>query len=187
MKSYILYLGILLTIPQVLSAQTLRIGYFGETITHYGIKAAYDRPIVSSVSRRNAIRRIVYGSVGVAAYRHPQNHTGVIVSPEIGYRRTGKRGGLFELALAPAYFRYFLEGRTYKVTPEGDFQRIRMAGGNAFLPTASVSLGRDLSLRRQVPMAWYVRLNVMQQRPYNTSNLMRFGMEAGTLLSFKKQ
>ncbi|WP_031527437.1 hypothetical protein [Dyadobacter crusticola] len=183
----IFYLGLILTVPHLLSAQSLRVGYFGETVTHYGLRAAYDQPIASKVSKRNSAHKILYWSAGLAAYRHPQNHVGLIVSPELGYRRIGKRGSLFEFALSPAYFRYFLEGRTFEATPEGDFRRVRMAGGNAFLPTVSVSLGHDLSVRRQVPLAWYVRLNVMQQRPYNTSHLTRFGIEAGTLLALKKR
>lgn len=187
MKYYVFWLALLVLAPGISSAQNLRLGYFGETITHYGLKGAYEVPLASSVSSRNGAKRQLYGSLGIAGYRHPQNHLGVIVSPEIGFRRIGKRGALFEFAIAPSYFRYFLEGRTFEATSDGDFQRVRFAGGNAFLPTVSVGVGHDLSVRKKVPLAWYVRLNVMQQRPYNTSNLMRFALEAGTLIPLKKR
>lgn len=185
MKCPILWLALLCTGPQLLQAQSLRLGYFGETVSHYGLRGAYEKPIATYVSSRHT-KRMLYGSLGVAGYRHPQNHIGLIVAPEIGYRRIGKRGALFEFALSPAYFRYFLEGNTFEVTPDGDFDRVPFAGGNAFMPTVSVGVGHDLSVRKKVPLAWYVRLNLMQQRPYNTSNLIRFALEVGTLIPLKK-
>ncbi len=187
MKYYIFWLAVLILVPGMSYAQNLRLGYFGKTITHYGVKGAYEIPLASSVSSRNAAKRLLYGSLGAAGYRHAKNHIGVIVAPEIGFRRIGKRGALFEFAIAPSYFRYFLEGRTFEATSDGDFRRVRFAGGNAFLPTVSIGVGHDLSVRKKVPVAWYVRLNVMQQRPYNTSNLMRFALEAGTLIPLKKR
>lgn len=187
MKYCVLWLGLFVLLPGMLCAQNFRLGYYGETITHYGVKGAYEMPLATSVSSRNAAKRQLYGSLGVAGYRHAQNHIGMIVAREIGLRRIGKRGALFELAIAPSYFRYFLEGRTFKATSEGEFRRVRFAGRNAFLPTVSVGVGHDLSVRKKAPLAWYVRLNVMQQRPYNTSNLMRFALEAGTLIPLKKR
>ncbi|KAA0992453.1 hypothetical protein [Dyadobacter aurulentus] len=186
MKYNFFWLALVLAAPNALTAQSLRLAYFGETVTHYGLRGAYEMPIGTSVSAGNA-KRMLYGSLGIAGYRHPQNHIGVIVSPEIGFRRIGKRGALFEFALSPAYFRYFLEGKTFEATADGDFNRLRFAGGNAFLPTLSLGVGHDLSIRKNLPLAWYVRLNVMQQRPYNTSNLMRFALEAGTLIPLKKR
>ena len=76
--------------------------------------------------------------------------------------------------------------KTYEAATDGNFNRVRFAGGNAFMPTISIGVGHDLSVRKKVPLAWYVRLNVMQQRPYNTSNLIRFALEAGTLIPLKK-
>ncbi|TLU92035.1 hypothetical protein FEM55_14870 [Dyadobacter sediminis] len=186
MKCKFLWFVLFCTGPQFLYAQSLRLGYFGETVSHYGLRVAYEKPVAVSVSARHA-KRMLYGSLGVAGYQHPQNHIGLIVSPEIGFRRTGKKGALFELSLSPAYFRYFLDGKTYEATTDGDFDRVRFAGGNAFMPTLSLGVGHDLSVRRKVPLAWYVRLDLMQQRPYNTSNLIRFALEAGTLIPLKKQ
>ncbi|MCU0353182.1 MAG: hypothetical protein MUD08_05495 [Cytophagales bacterium] len=167
------------------SAQSLRVGYYGETVTHYGLRTAYEQTVLSGLNENKGSSHILYAAVGLAVYRHPHNHIGLILSPELGYRRTGRRGGLFEVSVAPAYFRYFLDGQTYRVNKSGDFERVRWAGGNAFLPTVSVGIGRDLSVRRNIPLAWYTRLNLMQQRPYNTSRLTRFSLEAGALIPLK--
>lgn len=182
-----LFLSLLSLLPIVSFGQhQLRAAYFGETVTHYGLKIAYDKPFKAwektKTSGANIKKEFLYGG-SFAAFRHPHQLVGLIASPEITWRRTGKRGGLIDVAFAPAYFRYFYEGKTYEYTGT-DFRKIPLAGRNAFLPTLSVGGGRDLSIRRQVPFMWYYRVNVMRQYPYNSSSLMRFALEAGVIKKF---
>ena len=187
-----LFAGLVLVPPLLMialtevQAQSLRVGYYGETLTHYGLKVAYELPLRSYIKEKNGAQKAFLFAPGLAAYRHPRNHIGLVLSPELAYRRTSRRGRLFEVGIAPAYFRYFLEGTTY--TPDGsdDFRRVRWAGGSAFMPTAFVGIGKDLSVRKNVPLSWYTRLNIMQQRPYNTSALMRFSLEAGVIIPLQK-
>ncbi|WP_247237156.1 hypothetical protein [Telluribacter sp. SYSU D00476] len=183
----LLSLALMLAVMPEAQAQALRAGYYGETVTHYGLKVAYELPLRSYVKEKNGAQKTFLFAPGLAAYRHPHNHIGLVLSPELTYRRTSRRGRTFEVGLAPSYFRYFLEGTTY--TPDGpdDFKQVRWAGGNAFLPTAFIGIGKDLSVRKNIPLAWYTRLNVMQQRPYNTSTLMRFSLEAGVTIPLQKQ
>ncbi|MGA0555956.1 hypothetical protein ACO2Q8_04845 [Larkinella sp. VNQ87] len=159
--------------------QSLRVAYFGETITHYGAKIAYEYPIISRIKASNSARKEFLFTPGLAIYNHPRNHVGVILSPELAYQRTSQRGNVFEVSLSNSYFRYFLAGQTFEVAEDGSFRRVKMAGRGAYLPTLSVGYGRDLSARRNVPLAWYARLNVMQQRPYNASHFYRFAIECG--------
>ncbi|WP_421826898.1 hypothetical protein [Larkinella sp.] len=160
-------------------AQQLRVAYFGETVTHYGLKVAYEYPLISRIKTRNSARKEFLLTPGLAVYNHPDNHVGLILSPELAYQRTGRRGGTFEVGLSNAYFRYFLAGKTFEVDENGGFRRVKMAGRGAYLPTVSVGFGRDLSIRKNRSLAWYAKLNLMQQRPYNASTLMRFGIECG--------
>lgn len=185
--SLYLMLGLLILTQKNTQAQSLRISYYGETITHYGLKTAYEYPIFSKIKERNQSRKMLLIAPSAALYRHPHNHFGIIIAPELIYRRIGKRSTLFEAGIAPAYFRYFLEGSTYQVTANGELERVRYAGGNAFLPTVFLGVGRDLSVRHSLPFTWYTRLNISQQRPYNTSALTRFSLEIGAIFPFKKQ
>ncbi|RYC66620.1 hypothetical protein [Spirosoma sordidisoli] len=179
-----LYSIALLTVGLTLAqGQSIRLGYYGETVTHYGLKVAYERPVWGHVNVRNQATKQFLIAPSLAAYRHPKNHIGFILSPELTYRRVGRRGGLFDLCVAPAYFRYFLDGTTYQAKADGDFERVRLAGGSAFMPTVSVGVGRDLSVKHHLPLSWYTRLNLMQQRPYNTGELKRFALEAGVILN----
>ncbi|WP_229311160.1 hypothetical protein [Larkinella soli] len=167
-------------------AQQLRLAYYGETVTHYGLKAGYEIPVGTRHLRNETVRKEILFAPGIAVYRHPHNHTGIVVSPELAYRRTGPRGGFYELALAPSYFRYFLAGTTFEVDETGAFRRVPLAGRNAFLPTVSLGFGKDLSVRKRAGFSWYARLNLMQQRPYNASSLLRFSLEAGIIKPLKK-
>lgn len=166
------------------SAQELRIAYFGETISHYGVKIGLAFPLLrTEKAKANGLvveRELQFGP-SLAIYRHPHHHVGVILAPELNWRRTGSRGGFYELGLAPSLYRYFLEADTYQVGDDGEFERVPLAGRFAFLPTVSVGLGRDLSVRGGIPLAWYLRLDLMRQFPYNAGGLSRFALEAGII------
>jgi len=164
----------------------LRAAYFGESITHYGIKVAFDKSFTTwEKSKQSGVgikKEFLYGG-SFAAFRHPHQLVGLIVSPEITWRRINKRGGLFDVAFAPAYFRYFYEGQTYEYNGT-EFHKIPLAGRSAFLPTISIGGGRDISVNREIPFMWYYRVNVMRQYPYNASSLMRFALEVGVVKKF---
>lgn len=181
MKTLLLLGGLVAFGAPVLRAQQLRLAYAGETFTHYGLKAGYEHSPRAFPSSGSPVRGDLLASLNVTAYRHPHNHVGLVLAPELAYRRTGRRGGFAELAVAPAFFRYFLEGKTYEARPDGGFRRVRLAGRSAFLPTVAIGFGRKWSVRRNLPLLWYARLNVMQQRPYNAGNLVRFGGEVGII------
>lgn len=164
----------------------LRAAYFGESFTHYGIKVAYDKPFSTwEKTKKSGVsisKELLFGGC-FAVFRHPHQLVGLIVSPEITWRSINKRGGLFDVTFAPSYFRYFYEGETYEYTGT-DLQKIPLAGRSAFLPTLSVGGGRDLSVKRDIPLMWYYRVNVMRQYPYNASSLIRFAIELGVVKKF---
>ncbi|SDL11293.1 hypothetical protein SAMN05421823_104409 [Catalinimonas alkaloidigena] len=165
-------------------AQTWRIAYYGETVTHYGLKVGTQYPLKTSERLKKTEARVTRNwlfTPGVALYRHPQNHVGLVVAPEITYQRLGPKGGLLEAGIAPSYFRYFLEGQTYRVTPSGELQKKAWAGRSTFLPTLSLGIGKDLSVKKRIPLAWYTRLNWSVQVPYNASFLPRVALEAGII------
>jgi hypothetical protein len=187
MKTLLLLGGLAACGALPLHAQQLRLAYAGETFTHYGLKAGYEHVLRTFPKPDSPARGDLLVSLNLTVYRHPHNHVGVILAPELAYRRTGRRGGFAELAVAPAFFRYFLEGKTYEASADGGFRRVRLAGRNAFLPTVAIGFGKDLSVRRNVPLSWYARINLMQQRPYNAGNLVRFGGEIGILKSINSK
>lgn len=153
--------------------------YFGETVTHYGLKIGGEWQFAEHTLTRKPVRKQWLAGAALATYRHPHHHIGLIFSPEITWLRTGRRGGTFEWGASPAVMRYFLQGNTYQPAADGTLERVRGAGRLAFLPTLSVGVGHDYQVRRHWPLAWYARLNLMGQIPYNASWLPRFALELG--------
>lgn len=154
----------------------LKAAYFGESFSHYGLKAGVESSLFNSQKKN----RFLYSGT-VAVYRHAHNHVGVIVTPEVSWRRTGERGGFVEAGLSTSLFRYFYEGTTYERSLDGQFRKIPFAGRTAFLPGIAVGYGRDMSVTRNIPLSWYTRLVGMRQYPYNASSLTRIAIEIGVI------
>lgn len=174
----ILFIPAFLLISCTVSAQAnLKLGYFGESITHYGLKAGYEKPFSQN-------GRWLYAGA-LAVFRHPHNSVGIILSPELEWRRMSSKGRFIEATFAPSLFHYFYEGKTFRVNKEGELEKIPLAGRTAFLPTISFGFGKDLSVKRSLPLMWYSRVSVMRQFPYNASSLTRVAIELGIIKKLK--
>jgi hypothetical protein len=180
-----------LSFPTNGSAQkSIRIAYFGETVTHYGLRGGTEYNLHRAERNKpdgRAAYNVVYFGVTLTAYRHPHNHVGLILAPELGWRHTGRRGGIVQAALSPGFFRSFYEGKTWKASENAQFERVRLAGQWGFLPGISAGfghrLGRSQSVVMSVPesLSWYCNLHYLRQYPYNHSFLNRFALELGIL------
>lgn len=167
------------------AAQNFRVSYFGENLTHYGIRAGMEQAFHSrEKDRGNGLfsRQEWLLGLSLTVFRHPGNQLGVILAPELGWRHTGRRGGVLQLALAPGLFRSFLEAETYEPGDDGTLVKVPLAGRWGFLPGASVGYGRDLSARGGRPVVLFTNLHYMRQYPYNASFLNRFGLELGVIV-----
>ncbi len=174
------------------SAQkNLRIAYFGETVTHYGLRSGAEytlhRNEKSKPGGHVAFNDLYFG-ITLTAYRHPHNHIGLILAPELGWRHTGRRGGIVQAAISPGLFRSFYEGKTWQTGENDQLDRVRLAGQWGFLPGVSVGFGHRLgrSLRPaksgdEAPLSGYCNLHYLRQYPYNHSFLNRFALELGVL------
>ena len=80
-------------------AQSLRVGYYGETLTHYGLKVAYELPLRSYIKEKNRAQKAFLFAPGLAAYRHPRNHVGLVLSPELATAGRAGAGGYSTLGV----------------------------------------------------------------------------------------
>lgn len=164
--------------------QNLRLGYFGETATHYGFRGGAEFTLNQTEKSKNnggIVRKELFLGLTLTLYRHPQNHVGAIFSPELGFRRTGKGGGLLQAALSPGLFRSFYEGATWQPGDDGKFEKIPFAGQWGFIPGLSLGLGHDFSVKGGAPVLLFANLHYMQQHPYNSSFLHKAAVEAGII------
>lgn len=163
------------------TAQHLRLAYFGETVTHYGLRGGMEynlRHTEKSKPNGRMAFNDFYVGLTLTAYRHPHNHIGLILTPELGWRHTGRRGGIVQAALSPGLFRSFYEGETWQPGENGQFKRVALAGQWGFIPGASVGFGHTLG---KPDKAMYCNLHYLRQYPYNHAFLNRVALEVGIL------
>lgn len=165
-------------------AQNIRLAYFGETVTHYGMRGGMEynlRSVENSRSDGRIVTNDLYVGLTLTIYRHPHNHVGLIVAPELGWRRTGKRGGILQAAISPGLIRTFYEGTTWQTDGNGGFKRIPLAGQWGFLPGISAGFGHRLGKAPDAPYSWFCNLHYLRQYPYNHAYLHRMALEVGII------
>ncbi|MDX1943419.1 MAG: hypothetical protein SFU99_22830 [Saprospiraceae bacterium] len=172
-----------LCVAQLLIAQNVRLAYFGENITHYGLRSGLEYSLHSSQKSKGnfSIQNSLTFGVNLTIFRHPDNHIGIILSPELGWRRTGKRGGIVQAALSTGLFRSIYEGTTYKANENGGFEKVSLGGQWGFLPGVSVGFGKDFSVNGNMPMILFANVHYMHHYPYNRTYLIRPALEAGII------
>lgn len=182
----ITFAALLVCFVYAANAQNLRLSYFGETATHYGIRGGTEFTLshVEKAKPRGTVRKDLLLGINLTVYRHPNNHIGAILSPELSLRRTGKGGGVLQAAISPGLFRSFYEATTWRPTEDGGFEKVPLAGQWGFLPGISLGFGHDFSVKGSAPLMLFMNLHYMQQYPYNTSFQQKAAVEVGIL--FKK-
>lgn len=166
------------------NAQQLRIAYFGENITRYGLRIGVEyglKRLERTAGNGAIIRNDLYAGLSLGFFRHPDNHLGLTFSPELGWRRTGRRGGVVQAALSPGLIRTFYEAATYRTGDGGALERVHLAGQWGFLPGVSLGVGHDFSVRGRTPLLLFANLHYMRQYPYNRSYLNRAFLEVGII------
>ncbi len=176
----------LLCLAYAAAGQNLRLSYFGETATHYGLRGGTEFSLghTERAKPRGTVRQDIFLGITLTLYRHPQNHIGAILSPELGLRRTGKGGGVLQAAISPGLFRSFYEATTWRPGEDGGFEKVPLAGQWGFLPGVSLGFGHDFSVKGGAPLVLFSNLHYMQQHPYNSSFLHKAAIEVGVI--FKK-
>lgn len=189
-------LGCYIFIASILQAQVkelpISVSYFGESVIHPGIKIGveqtfYEKEISKKrwfKSRQNKLgsrvkkRELFYGG-HLAFYNHRNNHTGLLLGGELGWRRTKmRRGAMFGATLGLGYLHRFNNIPTYELgTNEPD--RVRAASRGMLVTSTSIILGQDLMPKYNIPYAWFLKPTLMLQTPYNHSFTFNGALELG--------
>ncbi len=184
MNYRLFFMAMFFNITTSLVAQNVRLSYFGENVTHYGIRGGLEYALHHSEKPKDnsTVQHDLTFGVHLTLFRHPNNHFGVILSPELGWRRTGKRGGMVQAALSPGLIRSIYEAKTYKTDEIGGFQQVTLAGQWGFLPGISLGVGKDFSVKHDTPIILFTNVHYMRQYPYNKTYLIRPALEAGIII-----
>ena len=172
--------------------------YLGEMGTHPGIKVGIERPLTgfttvktkykkSGKSKEKARTRVFFLTLNGGSYIHRNNHIGLLVNGEFGYRKIRSQGLKSEALLGIGYIHNFWQGTTFQVQTDGSVTTQNITSQGGFSTHFSLGFGRDVMFIKNKKWAWHFRPTVLWQLPYSTGIVTRFFMELGITYQFKKK
>ncbi|MEZ5059018.1 MAG: hypothetical protein R2879_18445 [Saprospiraceae bacterium] len=126
---------------QKFSPDSWSAGYFGEMISHPGIKVAAHFNLKSKEKTRKEkkITKSIEWSPSIYGFYHRRYQTGFILMPEITAKRINQKGNFWNLTLGAGYLRTFIPN-TYSIDEKGEIEKV-LAGQNQFVMSLSAGFG----------------------------------------------
>lgn len=173
MKNLIVLIGLWSFLSFSLQAQEsdkgfyLKIAYAGGMITHPGVSigAGYSLSQWSKAKSNGLyVDQEIRLGLKLGTYFHKRMHTGVYLTPDVEWIRTGAKGFQFGLNFSAGYLKTFIPS-TYSVNNEGIVQQ-KGSGTQHFVFMPGIRLGKDLSKKGTGNVEWFVNNQLMFQTPY---------------------
>jgi len=186
----------LLFASTILSAQinnttSFSTSYFGESITHKGIKIGVNYELKSwdkTQIRKNTSQKTIYKridlSTSVGFYYHKDYQTGLFVLPELSYTRKNAKGNFITFGLGAGYMRTFIPN-VYDINSNNEIEKTPK-GYNYFLTNYFIGFGKDLSIKHKIPMDIYIKPQIMYALPNYPNGITYFALEVGVCYKLTK-
>ena len=175
-----------------LSAQTfelpkfqISLSYFGEMMTHGGIRLGITTPISQTIKDKGEEAFINKGwLVGgyVTYYKHPRNHKGLMFTGAIGRQRIGKNGFQTSLNIEAGYMLSILDGETYEWN-SSEIVEADSRGSSHVVFGLNGGFGWNFGKKTDLPLSFMIQPHFYFQAPYNTIIVPRVALE--TKLTYK--
>ncbi|MCF6357965.1 MAG: hypothetical protein L3J54_09195 [Draconibacterium sp.] len=166
------------------------LSYYGNLITHPGIKVGFDWNLLiiektkESRKRIKTIRKILLVTPSVAFYNHKASHKGLIISTDLAYRRYSKRLFYREIGLGLGYFRKFNTGETWEVNNDETVNNTGSSSRGYFAPALSIAFGKRFLTKNSVPLSVFTRANVNAIFDYDATIVPELSIELGVQMIF---
>jgi hypothetical protein len=159
---------------------------YNSSVIYPGISTGIEFPLhnyyVQVLKKQENIKSFTKGrfiSGNINWYHHPYFHDNLYLTAEWVIRRTRNTGFISEFSAGPGYSRTFLGGTTYMVDDRGNISIIRLAGYNYALITVGGGFGYDFSVKKQLPISTFGKMNIISMFPYNNTICFRPVLELG--------
>jgi hypothetical protein len=160
---------------QNLRPESLSIAYWGEMISHPGLKAEANYSLKSWEKEKQKKNIVLSPSLGV--FYHKRYQTGVLPAVGLSYQSVRGAKKTFSGGLDLGYLRTFVPN-TYQITEEGLMEGI-VAGHNYLATNVYVSLGRNIIQDGMKPSTIYVKPQFMLALPNFPNAVGYFMLEIG--------
>jgi hypothetical protein len=184
-----LILFIFLTTVSMLQGQNFRpqsiyASYFGETVTHPGLKVginhqlkSWDRTKIKKSGNEKVIQKSIDLSPSIGLFYHSNYQTGLFVLPELSYSRKNAKGNYMTYAIGAGYMRTFIPN-VYDLNSNGEIKKIHV-GYNYFITNYSITFGKDLSIKKKIPLSIYIKPQLIYAIPNYSKGIKYFALEIG--------
>jgi hypothetical protein len=168
------------------SLNTVNISYFGNSITRPGLKLGIEYVLTGKTayikSNGKSVFRQLTINPNIGFYYHPENHTGLFLNSEFGYRIIRPKGMLMQISVGAGYLRTFLAAKTYEINDRGEIQRIKLAGSNNFMPCMNLTVGKVPGGGGRFLFSYFGCVGTFLRYPYNSMWLPSLVLEVGVAL-----
>lgn len=170
---------------EVIGAQSaISQAYFGETITHLGLKVGLSFPLYEwekHKTLRNGREKLLDKRLDLSPqlgfYYHQNYQTGLFVLPELSYIRQNAKGNYTALGIGAGYMHTRVP-RVYDFDASGEIEQIG-AGYHYFVSNYFATFGKDLSVKKEIPLSIYAKPQLMHAVPNARSGIWYFALELG--------
>lgn len=170
-------------------ATSLSISYFGEGITHPGLKIGLNFPFHTwekTKTKGSGVEKLFYKSFSVQPslgfYFHQDYQTGLFVLPQLAYSRRNAKGNYASFGLGVGYLRTFIP-RVYALE-NNELEKVS-GGYNYLLSNYFITLGKDLSAKEKLPLELFIQPQVMHAAPNTEPIIWYFALELGMKLKLE--
>ena len=155
----------------------LKIGYYGETITHSGLALGFE---YIPISHQNY--QMVFG-LDLGGYIHRRNNTSAFIRGKWGQRITVKNGFFVDHFLGLGYLHQFVHGGAlFEVLPNGAVVATPDEGQSRFMPSLSLGIGYDFSKNTNADLSFYLSPELFWKAPFNGYYLTHFALNTGLII-----
>tara|TARA_R110002050_G_scaffold6037_1_gene25783 strand:- start:1362 stop:1895 length:534 start_codon:yes stop_codon:yes gene_type:complete len=169
---------------QFKTIESINFSYYGEMITHPGLKISADFNItewdkIKSTNKDSSktINKNILISPALGFFCHRRYQTGLFFIPEIKYKRQNPKGRFYEVGIGLGYLRTFIPN-TYEVNSSGEVNKTN-AGYNYFATNHFISFGKDLSIKKDLDLAYFIKPQFMYVVPNFPNGIGYFALELG--------
>ena len=177
-------------LAQFKSLESVSISYYGEMITHPGLKVSADFNLKdwdkNKSSKKGALKTMnksLIISPSLGSFYHRRYQTGLFFIPEVKYKRQNTQGGYCEFGVGAGFLRTFIPN-TYELNNRGEVNKTT-AGHNYFASSYFISFGKDLSVKKNQPIGYFIKPQFIYAAPNFPNGIGYFALELGLQYNLK--
>ena len=153
-------------------------------MTHPGLKVgvnyqlkSWEKTKINKRGNEKVIQREIDLCPSLGLFYHKDYQTGLFVLPELSYSKKNLKGNYMTFAIGTGYMRTLIPN-VYDVNASGEIMRKHM-GYNYLITDFSVSFGKDLSLKKKIPLSIYFKPQLIYAIPNYSKSIKYFALEIG--------